>query len=46
MKKELIAKLKRLSNLGYCGSEEDMELMLEEIHKELNKAYPEVEEEV
>lgn len=44
MKKELIAKLKTLSNLNYCQSSEDMQDALEQINDLLNELYPEIEE--
>ena len=44
MKKELIAKLKTLSNLAYCQSSEDMQDALEQINDLLNEEYPEIEE--
>jgi hypothetical protein len=44
MKKELIAKLKTLSNLNYCQSSEDMQDALEQINDLLNESYPEIEE--
>lgn len=43
--KELIAKLKTISNLTYCQSAEDMQYALEDIYELLNQAYPEIEEE-
>ena len=42
--KEIIAKLKQLSNLDYCQSAEDMQYRLEEINDILNTEYPEIEE--
>ena len=45
MEKELITKLKTLSNLDYCQSSEDMQYALEEISDLLNELYPEIEEE-
>ena len=43
-KKEIVAKLKQLSNLDYCQSAEDMQYRLEEINDILNAEYPEIEE--
>lgn len=45
MSEEIIAKLKRLSNLEYCESSGDLQDKLEEINDLLNYHYPEVEEE-
>jgi hypothetical protein len=42
--KEIVAKLKQLSNLDYCQSAEDMQYRLEEINDILNAEYPEIEE--
>jgi hypothetical protein len=41
----VIAKIKRLSNLDYCQSAEDMQNYLEEIQDLLNDRFPEVDEE-
>lgn len=43
-KNKIIAKLKGLSNLEYCGSSEDMQNALEEIHDLLNEHFPDIEE--
>ncbi len=42
--RDFIAELKRLSNLDYCQSAEDMQNALEEINDRLNEVFPAVEE--
>lgn len=41
---EFIGKLKRLSNIEYCGSAEDMQYKLEEINDLLCEEFPSVPE--
>ena len=43
--KNIIAKLKKLSNLEYSWSAEDMQENLEEINSLLNEKYPDIDEE-
>jgi hypothetical protein len=40
----LIAELKKWSNLDYCQSAEDMQEALEVINYELNRHFPSIEE--
>lgn len=42
---EIIAKLKKMSNLDYCQSAEDCQYALEEINDLLNREFPDIEEE-
>jgi hypothetical protein len=44
LEKNVIAKLKKLSNIEYCWSAEDMQENLEEINKILNQIFPTVNE--
>ena len=44
MNVDVIAKLKKLSNLDYCGSADDMQNALERINDLLNELYPEIGE--
>lgn len=43
--KEIIARLKRMSNLDYCESAEDCQYALEKINDLLNEEFPGVKEE-
>jgi hypothetical protein len=42
---EIIAKLKKLSNLDYCFSAGDMQDALEKINDKLNEEFPDIKEE-
>ena len=42
--RDFIAELKKLSNLEYCQSAEDMQDALEKINDRLNQEFPDIEE--
>jgi hypothetical protein len=45
MEKELIARIKYLSNIDHCQSAEDLQYALEKIYDLIEKHHPEITEE-